>query len=170
MDNRGDSSQQPCLVGSRPHNFDAVIWSGEPKRFPQALFDWADRHEAAQLGLKRGLAFGRMAHLPCAIRSVDHRGGDALGLGRLLDIVLDGLGNDAELTLTMRPVRCLRMCGSTALIVRKRPNRLVSNSFWASTIDVSSIAPSRVTPLPGALMLNKKRHFGILDKRKQLSI
>src|SRR6185437_460110 len=72
--------------------------STQAKRFSEAFLDRSGRHEAAQFGQQGGLAFGRTAHLPGSQSSIDDGVGYAIGFGRLLDISLDGLGNDAELS------------------------------------------------------------------------
>ncbi len=64
-----------------------------------------------------------------------------------------------ELMLMILPERCARMCGNAACVVRKMPNTLVSNSACASAIDVSSVAPSSVTP---ALLTSTSMRWPVL--------
>src|SRR5712691_2919387 len=48
--------------------------------------------------------------------------------------------------LTMRPLRCERIAGSTACVMRRRPKKFVSNSPRASSMLVSSAGPMRAKP------------------------
>src|SRR3546814_296295 len=70
--------------------------------FSQTFLDHTGRHETAQFCQKRGLTLGSVAHLPGAQRRIDNRGGYAPWLGRLLNIILDSLGDHAELFAVIR--------------------------------------------------------------------
>src|SRR4051794_15846373 len=57
-----------------------------------------------------------------------------------------GMKPRTELTLTIRPLPCSRICGRTARVMRIEPKRLVSNSTRACSIELSSAAPETPTP------------------------
>src|SRR3954471_3713204 len=57
-----------------------------------------------------------------------------------------GISPMTELRLTIRPARCFRMGGSTALVMRIRPNRLTSKRDFACSSDDSSAPATSPTP------------------------
>ena len=56
----------------------------------------------------------------------------------------------------MRPPPCLRMCGTTARVIRTIPKKFVSKIDWACSIELSS-APAGATPKPALLTSRSMR-------------
>ena len=57
-----------------------------------------------------------------------------------------GVTAATELVFTILPLRCARITGSTAFVVRTMPQKLTSSWRLASSTDVNSAAPEMPKP------------------------